>query len=367
MKNVVVAYDGTLYTYKWVKTLMWAKKQFVSKGYNIQYVNFSSFFPIGNNAKKQIDALLCCKSIDIIMLAFHHSTATLYNRKDLDKIEILKCLRNKCDCIVWLDTADSTGTTQFEVLPYVDYYLKKQILKDLSLYEKHHYGQRIYLDYYHKKYNIEDSNIDKTYTLLEPRFSNKIRVSWNIGLADIWRKGRYVILSPFAIRRPNILPSIGKREIDIFFNGFIKHTNLISLQRKMICDIISKDNIRICPNPLAQMSHEQYIEFMKKTKIAVSPFGWGEICYRDFEAIVYGAVLLKPSVEHLVTYPDIFIANETYIPIDWDFDKYEEIMSNIDSKDYRNIAEKAQSVLIKHFSSEWGKEQFVNHVIRAIT
>ena len=29
---------------------------------------------------------------------------------------------------------------------------------------------------------------------------------------------------------------------------------------------------------------------MKNTKTVVSPFGWGEICGRDFEAIVYGAV-----------------------------------------------------------------------------
>ena len=38
--------------------------------------------------------------------------------------------------IVWLDLTDSSGTTQFEVLPYVKKYVKKQFYKDKSFYKK---------------------------------------------------------------------------------------------------------------------------------------------------------------------------------------------------------------------------------------
>jgi hypothetical protein len=366
MKTVVIAYDGTIYTYKWVKALMWAKEQFVSRGYSIQYVSFRSFFPVGDYAKKQIDNLLGRKKTDIIMLAFHHSISELYNHNNFDKIEILKLLHKKCDCLVWLDTADSTGTTQFEVLPYVDFYLKKQILQDKNLYRQHHYGQRIYLDYYHKKFNLDDSEIDKQYTLLDPQFYNKLRVSWNIGLADIWRKGRGVVFSPFSIKRPLMCSVKGKREIDVFFNGTIKYSNLTSFQRKLTCETISKDRIRNHIDPMAPLSHDEYIDCMKTTKIALSPFGWGEVCYRDFETIVYGAMLLKPSVEHMITYPNIYIANETYIPIDWDFSDYEEIMSRIDSKEFMEIAQNAQDLLYKYTSTKWGKEQFADHIIQSI-
>ena len=31
----------------------------------------------------------------------------------------------------------------------------------------------------------------------------------------------------------------------------------------------------------------------------MSPFGFGEICYRDFEAMLNGACLIKPDVSHL--------------------------------------------------------------------
>lgn len=367
MKTIVIAYDGTLYTYKWVKTLMWARKEFAAKGYEIQYVNFRAFFPVGNFAKIQLDSILKRKRIDYLFIAFHDYSTQLCKWFKVNMPEFLNNLRNCCDCIVWMDTADSTGTTQFEMLPYVDYYLKKQILKDINLYQYHHYGQRIYLDYYNKKYKIEDPIVDKQYTLLDKQYANKLRVSWNIGLADIWRKGRYVIMNPLSIKRPKVVSSSGNRLMDIFFNGTIKYSNLISFQRKLTCDRLSKDCIRVHPDPVAPMSHKQYIECMRNTKVAISPFGWGEICYRDFESIAYGAMLLKPTVEHMHTYPNLFVANETYIPIDWDLENYDTILSRIDSAEYREIAKNAQNLFLNHISTQWGKEQFVEHVLESIT
>jgi hypothetical protein len=31
-----------------------------------------------------------------------------------------------------------------------------------------------------------------------------------------------------------------------------------------------------------------------------------------------GALLFKPDMSHLTTYPDIYLPHETYIPLDWD-------------------------------------------------
>jgi spore maturation protein CgeB len=56
----------------------------------------------------------------------------------------------------------------------------------------------------------------------------------------------------------------------------------------------------------------------------VSPFGWGELCYRDFEAACLGTLLIKPSVAHLRTEPDVFVENETYVPVRWDLSDLEE-------------------------------------------
>ena len=51
----------------------------------------------------------------------------------------------------------------------------------------------------------------------------------------------------------------------------------------------------------------------------MSPFGWGEICIRDFEAVVAGSLLIKPSMQHLRTLPDIYRNRKTYVAVQWDF------------------------------------------------
>ena len=44
-------------------------------------------------------------------------------------IAFLEDARRYADKIIWFDSSDSTGVTHFELLPYVDLYLKKQLLK----------------------------------------------------------------------------------------------------------------------------------------------------------------------------------------------------------------------------------------------
>jgi len=67
------------------------------------------------------------------------------------------------------------------------------------------------------------------------------------------------------------------------------------------------------------ISYKKYIDELKNSMISVSPFGYGEICYRDFETFLAGALLFKPSMEHLKTFPNIYVKNKTYVPFEWDF------------------------------------------------
>ena len=55
-----------------------------------------------------------------------------------------------------------------------------------------------------------------------------------------------------------------------------------------------------------------------------SPFGLGEICYRDFEILFSGCLMIKPDMKHIKTWPNIYIPMETYIPCRWDFSDLEE-------------------------------------------
>lgn len=56
-----------------------------------------------------------------------------------------------------------------------------------------------------------------------------------------------------------------------------------------------------------------------KSKSVLSPWGLGEACYRDFEALYLGSILLKPDTSFVECWPDIYINNKTYIPCKIDF------------------------------------------------
>ena len=68
---------------------------------------------------------------------------------DSEIIKLLERLSSNTPKIIWFDTTDGTGTTQFQFLPYVNKYVKIQVLKDRTLYQKKYYGGRIYTEYYH--------------------------------------------------------------------------------------------------------------------------------------------------------------------------------------------------------------------------
>ena len=66
------------------------------------------------------------------------------------------------------------------------------------------------------------------------------------------------------------------------------------------------------------VSKRSYYKELKDAKVSISPFGWGEICYKDFEIILAGALLIKPSMNHLETFPNVYLSERTYLPVKWD-------------------------------------------------
>ncbi|MFB6187949.1 MAG: hypothetical protein ABEI86_13935, partial [Halobacteriaceae archaeon] len=62
----------------------------------------------------------------------------------------------------------------------------------------------------------------------------------------------------------------------------------------------------------------RYWRELRRSKVLVSPFGWGEICGRDFEGFMSGCLLVKPHMDHLETWPPVYEEGETYLGVDWD-------------------------------------------------
>ena len=111
--------------------------------------------------------------------------------------------------------------------------------------------------------------------------------------------------------------------------------NIIQLfyQRKKINTRLAAVSI-----PLDRLSRRQYFYELERSRFSFSPFGWGEVNIRDFESIIAGAVLIKPDMSHIDTYPNIYQRDHSYIPIKWDLSDLEETMEFLSSSDCSAIA-----------------------------
>jgi hypothetical protein len=295
-------------------------------------------------------------------------------------ISFLRKAREKVRNIIWMDTADSTSSTHFELLPYVDKYLKKQLFKDRCIYEKQFYGGRIFTDFYHHNYDISDSETYSEISKLLPDFNDKIGLSWNIGLGDMFsafgnnRKsivsGRY-----FNILKPKYNQShfnIDNKDIDILLKTTANLSReTVAFHRKELVNQlirISKKNKLFSVIQGKRISDKEFKQVMKRTKIFPSPFGWGEIGVRDYESFIYGGVLLKPSLEHMLTWPNIFIEGETYVSFNWDYSDLEEkIQGLLADKNYMDfVALNGQKAYLKSISPEGMRkfcERFIDIVV----
>ncbi len=112
-------------------------------------------------------------------------------------------LKNYTNKLIYFDTTDSTGMIQSEIFNYVDSYWKFQILKDRSQYKKIFYGGRIFSNYYHKKFKVNDQNVLMSKSINDNDLS-KIKLAWNFGLADYSYKNKYL----FFLRKKLLLDKL---------------------------------------------------------------------------------------------------------------------------------------------------------------
>jgi hypothetical protein len=100
--------------------------------------------------------------------------------------------------------------------------------------------------------------------------------------------------------------------------------------------------------------HPEFVNTMQRSKCTISAYGMGELCFRDFEIIQFGSVMIKPDMSRVITHPNIYIPYETYIPckLDWSdiIEKIEWVKSN--PKQCEEIAERAKQVMTKSYTIE---------------
>lgn len=258
-------------------------------------------------------------------------------------IEILQRIKSKVKLLIYFDTTDSSGFLLNAVLPFVDKYLKGQIYKDKTLYQKEIYANRLYCDYYNQKYNIEDN---------EPLFSSpinrqdlleKIGISWNSGLSDYTVRANErlkicnILKSPLKITPKHIAPPSVNRPVDIVCRMGINYP------RETVCFQRRKMASRyVNPKETIKLKRRKYIREMRNAKITLSPFGFGEITLKDFEVFLAGSLLVKPDMNHMITWPNYFEPNSTMITHNWDLSDLDDLLKDT-LDNYQDLLEVARN------------------------
>jgi hypothetical protein len=111
-----------------------------------------------------------------------------------------------------------------------------------------------------------------------------------------------------------------------------------------------------------------YFTELKQSRAVISPFGLGEITLKDFEVFLSGALLVKPDMDHIETWPDLYENGKTILSFAWDFNDINLLIENIENnpKNIREIAERGQRKYLKYIGSQESGELFYKHFAQII-
>lgn len=193
--------------------------------------------------------------------------------------------------------------------PEIDLYVTKHMLRDRARYGAPVYGDTTLMEHYGRRFGLDH---ESTQFPLPPRFWDKLLLGPSFVSADF-------MLPAFARGR---FPA-GARPIDLHARIATGGAPWYAAMRAECADAVARiEGLRTVTG--TGIAHPRFLAELRQSKICFSPFGYGEVCWRDFEAVLMGAVVLKQDMSHVTTAPDIFVANETYVPLRWDLADFED-------------------------------------------
>lgn len=302
------------------------------KDYNIEWELFTK----NNKSIAECDVL-------IIESKYH---GLRWRNEEKIIIDELAYLKEKVKSLYYFDTSDSTALLHHEVLPYVNKYYKGQILSNINLYMESHYGNRIFTDYIHNNFNIHDAIPSYSSKITDKNLLNKIDVSWNSSLANYSWLGKYRMEVYSKIKYPGLLGFPNKYVVpSLNRNNDVSCRINTNYYRDTVAYFryLAKEKLKKWTD-IKRVSLRKYYQELESSKIVVSPFAWGEINYKDYETFLSGAILLKPDMSHLKTWPDLYSDMNTMVAYDWNAEdlnqKIDTILANYN--EYIDIAINAQ-------------------------
>jgi hypothetical protein len=301
---------------------------------------------------------------DVLIVDGRYFSAGWANESDAVLEEISR-LRRQVRHLIYVSIADSAGWDHARPLPYVSLYCKPQLYRDRSVYLRPLYGYRAYSDYYHQAHGVVDEQAVYSEPVRDSALLTRLAVSWNSGLAD------YSWLGPLRMKAYQSLPvksllrlpdefhaasAIRDKEVSCRIGTKYLRAS-VAFQRVRISAILAD---RIDTN---KVSRRSYLNELRVSKLAISPFGLGEITLRDFEIFMAGSVLVKPEMAEIETWPDIFQDGTTFAAHRWDLSDLDQTIDALlaDPERALAIADNGQAFYRRHLVGPDAGEIFSKH------
>lgn len=192
-----------------------------------------------------------------------------------------------------------------------------------------------------------ESELNLSYNIQDSVYDNIKLSGWNLGYYNNYTNFDTVNLSR-DIDVCAIYQGYHKENADHFVRNDTHYTN----HRTKAWELLKQSNN--ISYEIDKRPYEDFISILRRSKCTISPYGMGEICFRDFETIQYGSVLVKPDMSLVNTIPNIYIPYETYIPVklDWSdlLEKIEWVKTH--PKECNEISNNAQEIVKKSITIE---------------
>lgn len=193
--------------------------------------------------------------------------------------------------------------------PYIDIYIKKQLYRDYQQFSQPTLGDTNLNDYYARRFSLNDPAMQYS---PPPGFEEKLRLGSNFCLSP-------QMIDYFL----GAEPAHEQRDIDLHARIAVNGVPWYQAMREEARNAVGRLNgIRIAAE--GRVRRHKFFAEMQRSKLCFSPFGYGEVCWRDYEAFATGALLLKPDMDHLAVTPAAFESQQTYVPLRWDLSDLED-------------------------------------------
>jgi len=278
--------------------------------------------------------------------------------------------------LVLFDYLDGNESRFWAVMPHIDLYLKQYLHRDMKKYQQQFTGASEFIQYQVDSGRIENTIQEEVWTnlfqsKLDKKQYRKVMLGWNFGLWGrliqlaegnasrvLWAKDRpdkrLVTLAKRALDSVRAAVGGESEPIDIYCRATL-YKGWTKAHRMEVIESLNQmpDRYNVISS-IKKVGFSEYYREMEQSKIFVSPSGWCEYTPKDYEAMYFGALLIKPCVEHIDTHPNILIPNETYVAVKWDLsdlnEKCEYYLENPIER--KRITDNAKKAFVGYFEQK---------------